>query len=222
VLLILKNVVSSETLQEVRAILSDAEFADGRATAGTGARTVKHNLQVPAESDAAGRAGQIIVAALQADNRFVLGAWPHAIRMPLFSRYEPGMSYGEHLDNPIMLAGGRIRTDISVTVFLSSAADYDGGELVIHSDYGQQPVKGEAGDAVIYPSTLLHRVQPVTRGVRHVAVTWVQSMVRDPARRKILFDLAVLADQIARTPGRTEGSVIQKCHDNLLRMWAET
>lgn len=222
-LLLIKGVLGPERLGKVREALAGAEFADGRETAGADARSVKRNVQVKAQSELGRAAGEVVVSALREDPQFMLAALPQALLPPLFSRYDAGMAYGEHLDNPLMGPGGRVRTDVSVTVFLSDPGEYDGGELVINSDYGEQAFKGDPGDVLVYPSTTLHRVESVTRGARLVAVTWAQSLVRDPARRRILYDLAVVSSQLSQTqPGRPEAAVVQKCHFNLVRMWADT
>lgn len=226
-LLLLKGILNGEHVARIGSLLEGAPFVDGRLTAGQDAKPAKRNLQADAASEPARAAGDVVLAALGGDSRFVLAVRPDVVLPPLFGRYEPGMAYGDHLDNPVMglpaAAGGHVRTDVSVTAFLTDPDGYGGGELVIQSDYGQQAFKGAAGDVLVYPSTLVHRVQPVTRGVRLVAVTWVQSLVRDPARRKILFDLAVVASQLNDAlPGRPEVGVIQECHHNLRRMWAKT
>jgi len=138
-------------------------------------------------------------------------------------RYDAGMSYGDHLDLPLMgTANGAIRTDISATVFLSDSADYEGGELVFASDYGTHRVRGKAGEAVLYPASTLHRVEPVLRGTRLVAITWIQSLVRDAAKRKIVFDLAQVATALDATGTNDEHArCLRQSQFNLLRMWAE-
>jgi PKHD-type hydroxylase len=222
-LLQIQNLLPAESLAALRKILDGAPFDDGRSTAGKAATKVKHNLQLSAGSEAGKRAGQLVLDVLARDHAFQSATYPRVILPPLFSRYEPGMAYGDHLDNPLMGPVPRVRTDVSLTVFLNDPEEYDGGELVIHSDFGTSVCKGRAGDAVAYPSTLLHRVEPVTRGFRLVAVTWIQSLVRDALRRRILFDLSTAATRLSKDlPGRDEGPLVAKCLANLVRMWAET
>ncbi|HFD15072.1 MAG TPA: Fe2+-dependent dioxygenase, partial [Rhodospirillales bacterium] len=150
-------------------------------------------------------------------------ALPHRVAVPFYARYRPGMAYGEHVDDPVMgPPGGRYRSDVSITVFLNAPEEYDGGELVIETTYGPRAVKLPAGHAVLYPSSSRHRVAEVTRGERLVAVTWVQSLVRDPARREVLFELdrarrALIEADPAAEPARR----VQAAYANLVRMWAE-
>ena len=140
----------------------------------------------------------------------------------MFSRYEPGMEYGTHVDNAVMSGRPPVRSDVSLTLFLSEPDTYDGGELTIQTMTGEEQIKLPAGSIVAYPSSSLHRVAPVTRGVRVAAVTWVQSMIRDPACREILFDLEATRRSIFETQGKTrEFDLVSKCFANLMRMWAE-
>jgi len=220
-ILCLANVLDRRALGAVRAGLDAAAFADGRRTAGWSARLVKDNRQ--AEADAAARLGPEVVRALEANEVFRLGVLPKAIRPVLFSRYEPGMAYGAHVDDAIMGDDGeRARSDVAVTVFLSDPADYDGGELVIETTGGEHAYKLDAGDAIAYAATTLHRVEPVTRGCRQVAVTWVQSLVRSAERQEILFDLDTARRAVFDRDGKSrEFDLLSKSHANLLRMWAE-
>jgi PKHD-type hydroxylase len=199
--------------------LETAAFVDGKATAGADARLVKHNTQV-AEADPQLRAMQRKVTdALHRHRLFAMAARPQTIRAPLFSRYEPGMTYGDHVDNAMM---GGMRVDVSVTIFLSDPASYEGGDLVIASSAGEQDVKLAAGSAVVYPTTALHRVAPVTAGVRLAAVTWVRSLVRDAGCREILFDLETARHAIRQRSGQTaETDLLAKVQSNLLRHWIE-
>lgn len=218
----IRKLLSPEKLTEVQRFLDAGEFTDGRSSAGTTAARVKQNLQLTEDAPAGRDAGKIVAAALQSNGLFWNAVRPKAMLAPVFSRYEEGMQYGEHLDNPLMGGEVQIRTDVSVTVFLNDPADYDGGELVIHSDYSTQAIKCDAGDGFAYPSNLFHSVNAVTRGTRLVAVTWVQSMVRDPARRRILFDLADVAGRLTRqNADDPSAGIIQRCHMNLTRMWAD-
>lgn len=218
-LIMIANVLDADDLQRLRDNLAQVRYVDGRQTAGREARTVKRNEQVD-RSDALAAEMQDLVTDRLLDNRlFRMATRPHVVRPPLFSRYQSGMEYGAHVDDAIM---GGMRTDLSVTVFLSDPGDYEGGELVIESAAGEQDVKLAAGDAVVYPTTFLHRVAPVTSGERLAAVTWVRSLVRDAAARELLFDLETarhaLFDQLGKT---AELDLLAKTQSNLLRLWAE-
>ena len=222
-LICIENLIDSATLARLRGWMSEATFEDGRATAGGNAAKVKHNEQVssdPNNKDPKLGEMQDLVADLLWDNGlFYAAALPKEILSPLFSRYTAGKSYGLHMDNALM---GDMRIDMSLTLFLSNPADYDGGELIIYFPTGERSVKLPAGHAVLYPTTALHRVAEVTRGERLVAVTWVRSLVRDPAKREILFDLKTahnrLVDKLGKTP---EIDMISKTHTNLLRRWVD-
>lgn len=218
--LCLSNVLDQETLTRIRAMLATALFADGAATAGWNARPVKHNLQTTHDV-----AAQLVDQALNRHPVFVGAAFPARRRAPLFSRYQPGMSYGTHVDNPLMGGPSPLRADLAVTVFLSDPADYDGGELVLDTAGGTQAYKLAAGQAIVYPATTLHQVTEVTRGERLAAILWVQSLVRDAAQREILFDLDTVRRRLWEQAGRVstpEFDLLSKTHANLLRAWAET
>lgn len=217
--LCLSNVLDSETLQRIRTMLATAVFADGAITAGWNARPVKHNLQATHEG-----AAQLVDQGLSRHPMFVGAAFPARLRAPLFSRYLPGMSYGTHVDNPLMGGATPLRADLAVTLFLSDPADYDGGELVLDTAGGTQAYKLAAGQAIVYPATTLHQVAEVTRGERLAAVLWVQSLVRDASRREILFDLDTVRRKLWDQAGRVatpEFDLLSKSHANLLRAWAE-
>ena len=221
-ILCVAEVLKTGQLADIGASLDGATFADGAATAGWHARTVKRNTQA-ARGDAVDRAARLVTEALNAEPVFRQGVLPRRIRPVLFSRYEPNMAYGPHVDDAIMGGAEAQRSDVSVTVFLSSPGDYDGGELVIEDSGGEQAYKLDAGSAIFYPSTSLHRVEPVTRGRREVAVTWVESLIRDAAKREILFDLDVARREMFERDGKSAAfDLISKSHANLLRMWAET
>jgi PKHD-type hydroxylase len=218
------NVLTSEALEKVRSHLDSAPFVDGKTTAGWHARLVKHNQQVPANAPALEKVRSIIQTALQQHPVFQMAALPQSIAPILLSRYEPGMSYGSHVDNAYMNAAAigstAMRSDLSMTLFLSDPEDYEGGELVIESSHAEQPVKLAAGSLVLYPSTTLHRVETVTAGVRLAAVTWIQSLVRDAAEREILFDLDTARQAIFAESGKTAAfDLLSKSYTNLLRKW---
>jgi len=220
---IIPDVLDAAALAHLRSLLSGAPFVDGKLTAGARAKRVKNNEMLKHDSAAATEANKLIMAKLLGNNLFSRVALPKSARPIMINRYEPGMAYGAHVDNPMMGRQPAMRSDISLTVFISDPGEYDGGELTILVDYGQSAIKLPAGHAVVYPSSSLHRVAPVTRGTRVVAVTWVQSLVRDPAQRQILFDierLRIKVEQLA--PDSVEADIAFKTHANLLRMWAET
>jgi PKHD-type hydroxylase len=218
VILCVADILAGEALEDVRRRIALGRFVDGRLTAGWHARAVKNNRQLTEAGMLAERLRQVIEA-----NEVVRAAvLPRRTLMPLIARYEPGMSYGLHVDDALMGRDEVLRSDIALTLFLDPPEAYEGGELLIDSAGVEQRVKLPAGSAVLYPATSLHRVEPVTAGQRHVAVSWIQSLVRDPARREILFDL----DQVRRAAFQRDGKsrefdLLAKSYANLLRMWAE-
>lgn len=224
-LLVIPKVLSSDQITRCREALAAAPWVDGRVTAGYQGARVKDNQQVPEDSALARELGDIVLGALERNPLFISATLPARVYPPMFNRYTSGQQFGNHVDNAVRLLPGtglKIRTDISATLFLAEPADYDGGELLVEDTYGSHSVKLPAGDMIIYPSTSLHRVNPVTRGARLASFFWVQSMVRDDAQRTLLFDLdgAIQrlnhsgADEAARTQ-------LTGCYHNLLRMWAE-
>jgi PKHD-type hydroxylase len=223
------EVLSGDALKQLRAEL-DASLATGAwspggATSGEQAAQRKQNRQLTAGTAAGAKLGPLVSAALERHPLFVSAALPRHVLPPLFNCYEGGGHYGNHVDNAIQrdaVQHMRTRTDVSVTVFLSEPDEYDGGELVIEDTYGMHDVKLPAGDAILYPSTSLHRVEPVTRGTRLAAVTWVQSMVRDDWRRAMLFNLDMTILRLRQKIGDGEELVALTSHyHNLLRQWAD-
>jgi PKHD-type hydroxylase len=166
---------------------------------------------------------RILMATLGHDETFRFGVLPHRVADPIFARYRPGMTYGDHVDDPIMGARGpRFRTDVSMTVFLNPPESYEGGELVIRTSFGERRVKLAAGDAVAYPSSSLHHVAEVTRGERLVALTWIQSYVRDPARRELLYELNLAREHLLKSAPEAEHTARVDCsYNNLVRMWSD-
>jgi PKHD-type hydroxylase len=214
------DLLARPLLAEVTARLEEGGFVDGRATAGWHARLVKSNEQLPADDPRNAELAEKVRRAICAHGLFELAARPRTVRPVMFSRYSPGMTYGSHVDDAVM---GGVRTDVSFTLFLSDPAGYEGGELVIETTGGEQAVKLEAGSMVVYPSGSLHRVEPVRSGTRLAAVGWAQSLVRDPARREILFDLDTARRSLFQQSGKTaEFDLLSKSVSNLLRLWAET
>ena len=224
-LLHIPNVLSRDQVSECRRLLDDAEWIDGRVTAGHQSAKAKDNEQLPEDAPLAKQLGQAILAALERHPLFISAALPAKIFPPLFNRYSGGQAFGVHVDNAIRQIRGtahRIRTDISATLFLSAREEYDGGELIVEDTYGTQNVKLPAGDMVLYPATSLHRVQAVTRGARVASFFWIQSMVRDDGQRTLLFDLDTSIQRIAADHAQ-HPSVVQLTgvYHNLLRQWAE-
>ena len=220
------QVLTSEELQQVRAIIEAEAWIDGKATAGDQAAKAKFNLQIPEGSPAAMQAGDIILKALGRSPLFNSAALPFRVLPPLFNRYDAGMKFDSHVDGAIRSvphAGIRMRADVSSTLFLTDPADYDGGELVIDDTYGSHSVKLPAGDMIVYPATSLHNVTPITRGSRWSSFFWTQSMVRDDGMRTMLHDLDMAIIEVRQRLGDHErASVALTSHyHNLLRRWAE-
>jgi len=218
-------VLSAEQLAAARAFLADAPWGDGRVTAGYQSARVKENLQLPEDCEASRKLRELVLSALERNPLFISAALPARVFPPLFNRYEAGMNFGAHVDNAIRQVSGtphRIRTDISATLFVGAPEDYDGGELVVEDTYGTHAAKLAAGDMILYPSTSLHRVTPVTRGARIAAFFWIQSMVKDDGERTILFDLDRSIAELSRERPESPALVrLTACYHNLIRRWAE-
>jgi PKHD-type hydroxylase len=218
------DVLGPADLQKIREEAAKMPFVPGAETAGGRAKRVKNNEQVSQKADERKILHEIVLSALMRSSIFTKTAYPRRIRPPLISRYRAGMAYGKHVDNALMgpkLA--RERSDISCTVFISDIDEYDGGELVIHSPFGLQEVKLPSGSVVIYPSSTLHEVAEVTRGERLVAVTWIQSYVRDERQREILSHISRIKDKLGVLDVEAEETdLAHHIHANLLRMWSET
>ena len=219
------SVLSADELSAIRTRLESGVWDDGRLTAGFQSAQVKVNLQLPQNDPAALEAGDAVLRALERSPLFVSAALPHHVFPPLFNRYGPGMSFGNHVDNAVRQIPGtphRLRTDVAATLFLSGPEEYDGGELIVEDTFGTHSVKLAAGDLVVYPASSLHRVAPVTRGVRAAAFFWIQSMVRDDGARTLLFDLdTTIRDLTAQGADRDCVVRLTNCYHNLLRRWAE-
>jgi PKHD-type hydroxylase len=222
-LLAIPRVLEADELALARSWLADARFVDGRLSAGSAARRVKSNQEIELAAPVREQLDRLVMGNLVRHPVYRGGALPLHAASPLYARYRPGMSYGDHLDDPIMGADGVMyRSDVAVTVFLSAPHEYDGGELVIRMPSGERVVKLPSGDAVLYPAGTLHRVEPVVRGERLVAVTWVQSMVRDAARRELLYGLNAARETLLQTaPEAAETAQVNAAYLNLFRMWAD-
>jgi len=217
--LIIANVLSRTDLTTVRNVLKRARFVDGRATAGFAARLVKNNEQVDASDRSIETIRKLVAERIAKNELFQLAVRPKTLTPLMFARYERGKNYGSHVDDPLMSG---MRTDVSFTLFLSDPKTYSGGELVIESTAGEDPIKLPAGAMVIYPTTALHRVAKVTKGRRMVCVGWARSLIRDAARRELLFDLDTARRRMfARNGKSADYDLVSKSLANLMRMWAE-
>jgi PKHD-type hydroxylase len=224
-LLNIPEVLTAAQLAEFRKALGEAAWEDGRATAGYQSAKVKNNRQLPERHPTAQRLGDLILSTLERNPLFMSGALPLKVVPPLFNRYENSQGYGNHVDGAIRPVAGtphRVRTDLSATLFLTAPEDYDGGELTIEDTFGTQRVKLPAGHMILYPGSSLHRVEPVTRGVRIAAFFWIQSMVRHDGQRRILFELDTTIQQLAATVADQAPVVkLTNIYHNLLRQWAD-
>ncbi len=221
-LLNVPNVLNEQEVQHARALLDAAEWIDGRVTAGHQSARAKNNQQIPEGHPAAREVGEMITRALARSPLFRSAALPLHVFPPLFNRYQGGESFGSHVDNAIRQVPGTynfVRTDLSATLFLTNADEYEGGELVIEDTYGIQSIKLDAGSMVLYPATSLHHVRPVTRGARVSSFFWIQSMVKDDGERTILFDLDLSIQQLP--PEHQATLQLTGVYHNLLRRWAE-
>ena len=224
-LLQIPDVLTREQVAQARQTLDAAEWVDGRVTAGHQSARAKDNMQLPEDHPASRQLGEMILGALQRNSLFISAALPLRVFPPLFNRYQGGQAFGNHVDNAIRQLPGsglRIRTDLSATLFLAEPAEYDGGELMVEDTYGVHSVKLPAGHLVLYPSTSLHNVRPVTRGARIASFFWIQSMVRDDGERTLLFDLDSAIQQVAsEVPGSPAPVHLTAVYHNLLRRWAD-
>lgn len=226
-LLRVPNALSPEVLAECRKLIADADWQDGKMTAGTQSGQVKNNRQLPEDSPAAVTARELILAELAQNALFISAVLPKRIFPPLFNRYDGDTNtFGNHVDNAVRTSrttGEMVRTDVSVTVFLSDPEAYDGGELVVEDSFGVQRIKLPAGDMILYPSSSIHRVEPVTHGTRLASFFWVESMVRPDEQRRLLFDMDLAIVNLRQTEGDSPAVVkLTGCYHNLLRMWADT
>jgi PKHD-type hydroxylase len=224
-LLHLPEILNAAEVAQCRHELAGAGWVDGRGTAGHLSASVKRNDQLHWQDPVAVRLGSMISARLESNPMFLSAALPHFILPPLFNRYEDGGYYGPHLDGairPVDGASRRIRTDLSLTIFLSDVAHYEGGDLVIVERLGERSIKLPAGDAILYPSNSLHEVTPVTRGARLAAFTWIQSLVRDDGDRTLLFELDAAIQRLPDGEGAQASRLqLTNIYHNLLRRWAE-
>ncbi len=222
-LLEIPDVLSTQQAADMKAALLAADWVDGKVTAGHQSAGAKHNIQLPETAPVALEQGNIILQSLQQIPLFTSAALPKSVFPPLFNRYEGGGRFDNHVDNAIrrLPMGGQIRTDLSATLFLTEPEEYEGGELLVDDTFGAHSVKLRAGSLVLYPSTSLHRVTPVTRGSRICAFFWIQSLIRDDGQRTLLFDLDMAINRLRRELGDHEAIIAQTgIYHNLLRRWA--
>ena len=228
-LIAIPSLLSKAQVAEARARIEAAEWVDGKGTAGKQSGLAKHNRQLRHDNVEAREIGGAILEALHANGLFLSAALPRAIFPPLFNRYDAsaGDHFGDHVDNAIRFlpdGSGRIRTDLSATLFLSEPDEYDGGELVVEDSYGSHQVKLPAGDMILYPASSLHRVEPVTRGTRFASFFWIESMVRDDGQRTLLLDMDAAVRTLAGQVGDDNSAVVSLTgtYHNLLRRWADS
>jgi PKHD-type hydroxylase len=219
------DVLTPEQVRHARGLLDSAQWVDGRVTAGHQSARAKDNVQIPEDHPVARELGDMILTALQGNTLFISAALPARVFPPLFNRYDGGHSFGNHVDNAIRQIKGtavRIRTDLSATLFLAHPEEYDGGELFVEDTYGVHSVKLPAGHMILYPSTSLHNVRPVTRGARVASFFWLQSMIRDDGQRTLLFDLDTAIQRLTiDNPDHPATVQLTGVYHNLLRRWAE-
>jgi PKHD-type hydroxylase len=221
------NLPTADELVAIRKRLAEANWVDGRVTAGHQGVKVKSNLQIAEDSAEARELGAIVARGLERSALFMSAALPRHVYPPMFNKYEPGMNFGTHIDNAIRYLGNsgqRIRTDISATLFLNAPEDYEGGELLVEDTYGAHSVKLPAGDMVLYPATSLHRVTPVTKGARIASFFWVQSLVAEDSERSILFDLDRSIAELGQTLPIESPTMLRltASYHNLVRKWTGT
>ncbi len=226
-LLQIPGVLTADALARCRALVEEADWEDGRITAGAQSAQVKNNRQLREDAPAAQAARALVVAGLAQSALFFSGALPKKTFPPLFNRYDGGAnSFGDHIDNAVRtsaVTGAWVRTDLSATLFLSAPHEYDGGELVIDDTFGSQRIKLAAGDLLLYPASSLHRVEPVTRGVRLASFFWIESMVRSDEQRRLLFEMDTAIVALRERLGETGETIrLTGVYHNLLRLWVET
>lgn len=226
-LITIPQVLTKEEVAHCRGLLDVADWQDGKSTAGAQSAEVKKNQQLDPTSEVAQKVGQFILQKLAQNPTFVSAALPNKILPPMFNRYASGETFGLHVDNAIRvnpLTQERLRTDLSMTLFFAEPEEYDGGELYIEDYYGTKEVKLPAGDMVLYPSTSLHEVRPVTRGARVSSFFWLQSMVRSDEHRRVLFDLDQTIQTLAMRSGTDDPEVVKLTgiYHNMIRIWVDT
>ena len=216
-------VLNDSKLENIREMLQKTPFVDGKHSAGSAAERVKNNQELKQGTSQSEYLDHLVMGTLAESPEFRSAALPYRVAQPVFARYTTGMFYGDHVDDPIMGSGmAKFRSDVSVTVFLNEPDQYDGGELIINTSFGEKRVKLAAGSAVLYPSTSVHHISEVTRGERLVAVAWVQSMIRDAEKREVLFQLDQARNNLlTNDPDAEDTKKIDRTYVNLIRMWSD-
>lgn len=222
-LITIPNILDKQRLDFIKQVLDKSKFIDGTLSAGMAAKRVKNNEELATDEQQMQQLNNLVMGSLVQHEEFKAAAIPFRVAAPYYARYTKGMAYGDHVDDPIMGGTGQqYRSDISTTVFLNEPSEYEGGELVITTSFGEQRIKLAAGAAVVYPSSSLHHVAEVTKGTRIVAVTWAQSMVRDPAKRELLYQLNQARESLLKSrPDDVETKQVDISYVNLFRMWSE-
>lgn len=222
-LITIPDVLNKNQLDHIQKILNQSNFVDGKLSAGKHAQRVKNNEELSSNDRMLNELNNLVMGSLVQNKTYQNAAFPHRIATAFYARYGSGMAYGDHIDDPIMgPAGATYRTDVSITIFLNNPDDYEGGELTINTSFGQQQFKLPAGSAIMYPSGTLHNVAEVTNGERLVAVTWCQSMIRDPAKRELLYNLNQARESLIQKDANSEEtSQVDTTYINLVRMWSE-
>ena len=222
-LLTIKKVLSTQQVSMIKKLLESAAFVDGKLSAGKEAVAVKNNLELSRESPLQQQLNNVVMNTLLQNKAYQQAAYPHRVATPFYVRYTEGMAYGFHVDDPVMgPMGQQYRTDVSTTLFLNDPDEYEGGELLIQTAFGEQRVKMNAGDAVVYPSSSLHRVTEVTKGERFAAVIWAQSMIKDTQKRELLYELSTARESLLESqPEDEQTRHISNVYSNLVRMWSE-
>lgn len=222
-LITIPDVLNKNQLEHIQKILNQSNFVDGKLSAGKHAQRVKNNEELSSNDRMLNELNNLVMGSLVQNRTYQNAAFPHRIATAFYARYGSGMAYGDHIDDPIMgPTGATYRTDVSITIFLNNPDDYEGGELTINTSFGQQQFKLPAGSAIMYPSGTLHNVAEVTKGERLVAVTWCQSMIRDPAKRELLYNLNLARESLMdKNASSTETAQVDTTYINLVRMWSE-
>ena len=222
-LVTIPEVLTKDDISVIQDLIATANFHDGRTSAGSEAVAVKNNQEMSISEIEMQRLNNLVMGKLVQNPTYIAAAFAKKIAAPFYAKYTEGMFYGNHIDDPVMgPPNQRYRTDISITIFLNEPEEYDGGELVISTTFGEQKIKLSAGDAVLYPSSSTHQVAEVTRGERLVAVTWLQSTIRDAAKREILYNLSQARETlIKKSPDSIELEQLSNSYVNLLRMWSD-
>jgi PKHD-type hydroxylase len=219
----IRGILDQNQLAAAHQLIAAGKYSDGSSSAGMAARRVKHNEELALSQSHMSDLNNLVMNSLVNHPVYRSAALPLRIAAPYYAHYTKGMSYGEHVDDPIMGQGSELyRSDISITIFLNSPDDYDGGELVIQTSFGEQQIKLPAGDAILYPSSSTHRVAEVSRGERLVAVSWVQSLVQEPEKRALLHDMNQARETLLRDkPDADETRQVNQSYINLVRMWSD-